>query len=425
MINIFKNIGKGKVNLLCYQEDKNNLDGSPMKIQEIEITDIGGIPYLKLDNLDPHMNIICGENGVGKTNILNSIAFCFTDIDNHIIKKRVGSNKGIVALNYTNEFYSDALRFISEVESYEPEKGIYRFPNNVLPSKLGINIKVNRVFSYEVLDSIRKDPQASNYNTSVTEGSSSKDLKQWLLSRDLYNKAGYLTEEERQYNIDLAMNLINIIDSRFSFKQSTTDNEIIITTPTGDIYFEYLSSGFKSIFFILLGIIKDIEFKHGKEYIKADEYRGVILIDEVELHLHPEWQGRVVSILKKAFKSAQFFITTHSPHVIQSAKRGEIIALGKTEDSEGVITNIFKRRLPGYEKYGFQGWAVEEILEDVMGMEATYGEDYLEKRRLFEEALDNNNREQAQSVFDEIIQMIHPNSPIKSVMEIQMVTLGR
>ncbi|UNM96660.1 ATP-binding protein [Ignatzschineria rhizosphaerae] len=100
MINIYKNIGKGQVNLLCYQVDKNNLDGSPMKIQEIEIADIGGIRYLKLENLDPHMNIICGENGVGKTTMLDAISFIFSGAPS-ILKRRSGSDKGVVKLKNT------------------------------------------------------------------------------------------------------------------------------------------------------------------------------------------------------------------------------------------------------------------------------------------------------------------------------------
>ena len=49
-----------------------------MKIESLAIQDIGGISSLKLENLNPYLNIICGENGIGKTNIIESIAACFT-----------------------------------------------------------------------------------------------------------------------------------------------------------------------------------------------------------------------------------------------------------------------------------------------------------------------------------------------------------
>lgn len=49
-----------------------------MKINSLEINDVGGIPYLKLESINSKMNIICGENGVGKTNILDSIAYIYS-----------------------------------------------------------------------------------------------------------------------------------------------------------------------------------------------------------------------------------------------------------------------------------------------------------------------------------------------------------
>ncbi|MBK7436994.1 MAG: AAA family ATPase [Saprospiraceae bacterium] len=52
-----------------------------------------------------------------------------------------------------------------------------------------------------------------------------------------------------------------------------------------------------------------------------------ILIDEIDLHLHPSWQVKIVKALKTTFPNVQFIVTTHSPLVLSSVKRGEIIAL--------------------------------------------------------------------------------------------------
>ncbi len=57
---------------------------------------------------------------------------------------------------------------------------------------------------------------------------------------------------------------------------------------------------------------------------------GLILIDEVDVHLHPKWQRRVVDDLKKTFPSIQFVCTSHSPFIIQSLERGELRALDRS-----------------------------------------------------------------------------------------------
>lgn len=59
----------------------------------------------------------------------------------------------------------------------------------------------------------------------------------------------------------------------------------------------------------------------------AEQSRGVVLIDEIDLHLHPSWQRTVVDSFKKAFCNIQFIATTHSPFIIQSLKNEELIDL--------------------------------------------------------------------------------------------------
>ncbi|OQV66630.1 hypothetical protein AK51_03675 [Serratia nematodiphila DZ0503SBS1] len=53
------------------------------------------------------------------------------------------------------------------------------------------------------------------------------------------------------------------------------------------------------------------------------ETSGVVLVDELDLHLHPKWQRRVIEDLRRTFPSIQFICTTHSPFLIQSLRSGE------------------------------------------------------------------------------------------------------
>ena len=78
---------------------------------------------------------------------------------------------------------------------------------------------------------------------------------------------------------------------------------------------------------------------------------GVVLIDEIDLHLHPKWQKNVVADLKAIFPKVQFIATTHSPFIIQSLKKNELILLSdKGNDIEYV------------------GESLEDISENVMGV---------------------------------------------------------
>lgn len=90
------------------------------------------------------------------------------------------------------------------------------------------------------------------------------------------------------------------------------------------------------------------------------EGEGVILIDEIDLHLHPLWQRMVIAKLPEVFPHCQFLISTHSPHVITHVQPESLFLL--TLNHEGLV--LFRPE----ESYGK---TVERVLEDLMGLETT------------------------------------------------------
>lgn len=141
----------------------------------------------------------------------------------------------------------------------------------------------------------------------------------------------------------------------------------------GTICFSDLSDGYRN----MLAIVADITHRaarlnpqFGKDVAK--EIYGVVLIDEIDLHLHPKWQRRVVDDLKSAFPKLQFIATTHSPFIIQSMQAGEVIDL--SSEPEAHLSN--KSRFDGgselaamhFPRAPYVGRSIEDIVEGVMGV---------------------------------------------------------
>ena len=63
------------------------------------------------------------------------------------------------------------------------------------------------------------------------------------------------------------------------------------------------------------------------ELESRDQLSGIVLIDEIDLHLHPKWQWNVIEALRQTFKNVQFIIATHSPIVISSSRDANIVLL--------------------------------------------------------------------------------------------------
>ena len=104
--------------------------------------------------------------------------------------------------------------------------------------------------------------------------------------------------------------------------------EIVLNINGKEVPFYSLSDGQRS----MLSMVADIAIKTallnphlGEECAK--ETPGVVLIDELDLHLHPNWQRQVVEHLRSAFPRMQFVATTHSPFIVQTLRPGELVSL--------------------------------------------------------------------------------------------------
>ncbi|QUM81159.1 AAA family ATPase [Moritella sp. 5] len=386
-----------------------------MKIKEIDINGIGGIGELNI-KFDEHMNFICGPNGIGKTTLLECIAHTFSANSTKILKRNVSYAKGY--FNSIVEINGETESSNIEIKEFIPNESSGIHGLNEYSPKL-LSLKVNRTFQYQPLSAVGKDVD-KNRNTVYQEaktGVNIAEVKNWFVNRYLYSAHDSALTEQQLQNLDLAKKSFSMLNEDFTFSRvMASSNEIMINTPNGEIYYEYLSSGFKSCLSIIFGIIKDIELRFKEPCIIAAEFDGIILIDELELHLHPEWQGKIAKILVEVFPNVQFVTATHSPHILQSANPNEIIALASDNGK------VYQRNLDG-RKYGYQGWTVEEILVDVMGMSDTRTKEYYEQLNKFEFAIEQNDYKNAKEAFTELDYLLHPNNHLRKLLKFELASV--
>ncbi|MCK6436643.1 AAA family ATPase [Rivihabitans pingtungensis] len=93
-----------------------------------------------------------------------------------------------------------------------------------------------------------------------------------------------------------------------------------------------LSDGYRAVLSLTFELIRQMAECYGAERLFSADKRqivapGVVLIDEVDAHLHPSWQRQIGPWLTRLFPQVQFIVTTHSPYVCQSATRGSVWVL--------------------------------------------------------------------------------------------------
>ena len=134
-----------------------------------------------------------------------------------------------------------------------------------------------------------------------------------------------------------------------------------------------LSGGYR----IVLALVADLTRRMAQGNPHLDdpfESEAVVLIDEVDLHLHPEWQQRILVDLMRTFPKAQFIVSTHSPHVLTTVDPKHILHLHK-EDG-GIVASPCPASTP---TYGAEAGGVLEAVMDVGERPAAEHNEFVKK----------------------------------------------
>lgn len=198
----------------------------------------------------------------------------------------------------------------------------------------------------------------------------------------------------------------NVLQEYINPRMKGTPPELVISKkndPKAIVSLTQLSDGYRTMLALVMDVARRMAIANAEEYNKQGkcvlESPAIILIDEVDLHLHPSWQQRVLPDLMRTFPNAQFIVTTHSPQVISSIPSECIRILDKgkvygastvTEgvDSAMILQEVFGvnplpqniRYAADLEKYKelvyADKWDEQKTLELRKELEAHYGPDY-------------------------------------------------
>lgn len=387
-------------------------EGKSMKIEKMTIDNINGIKHLDL-SFNKGLNLICGENGVGKTTILKAIAHPFLYGEDYFIKKHCNSQKGVVEIR----LYNRERSIFYEIDKFVPGK-VYNSTTNFQESNDLIYFSPSRTITYEKIEAlpasknILNDSNGTLHSANLLEHGVDTNIKSWFINRYVFSNISKSLSIVQAYNLELSKKVFYLLDNNLSVETVKPEYEIVLNYNGNEIYFEMLSDGYKSCIFILLGIIKEIEYRFPE--INAIDFHDIIIIDEIDIHLHPQWQAKLVKVLKEIFPKAQIIATTHSPSVLQNAKTEEIIPLYKDENGD---VNIKEFNLG---EYGLQGWTLEEIMKDVMGMESTTSDLYAKIMSEFDHAMKEDNIKIAKEKYELLSKMWHPDNVLRQLLKIQM-----
>jgi hypothetical protein len=185
---------------------------------------------------------------------------------------------------------------------------------------------------------------------------------------------------------DQVVALINAVlprNIRFIGQMTTPDDQYLFDFDGNPTPFNALSDGYKA--FVgwvsdLLGQIADVASPDGR----LADLPGIVLVDEIDLHLHPAWQREVVPRLAAAFPSLQFVFTSHSPLVASTVERENVFVTDTASDGTATIKQL--------EEKVFGRSTEQLLLSSYFGLETTRPAAFQDQARtLFREAAEGNS----------------------------------
>ncbi|TAE74783.1 MAG: ATP-binding protein [Bacteroidetes bacterium] len=319
--------------------------------------------------LTPDKQVYCfiGENGCGKTQLLENLAksliFSSTIFGNVTIKnykyitffrqgdiyQKIGDFSLLlpkkISINQTKVKNTawDTI-FLKDINNIgiEDNEYVFDFPIVFITAKSRGYIqnidknKVELLGSYEdrFLSAFTK-----TYKSIKNEIVEDNNLANWLNSRLLINPAFVKDNDDRIFEVEAFLDLLEMLEPRFKNELKQGAERLKnFSFAEGKLYFnqiplDNLSTGFVSIFKIFQEIISGYGGwigMLGEKDIRNTQ--GVVLIDEIESHLHAKWQYKIIPLLKSFFPKTTFYIATHSPLIVSATQEDEAYELVKTDN---------------------------------------------------------------------------------------------
>ena len=404
-----------------------------MRLRNLQIQDFRGIRDLKIDFHD-ELTVIVGRNGVGKTTILDVLAKMLWSL-RHLWP----NDRGEYIFGYPSFLPEDIrygaeeffFEFGIEFESLNTVQGAdhmetvtYSFSKQGLRQARTLEQLFNRaengdflpgkkslfVYYHQERGFKNKSKSQNVFNSNILHDTSlNKDLKAisdlevWWDKRDS-QEARQVRDSDPSYRdpqLEAIRQLVGKVDSfsDITFLSTSSQPGLFLTKDDGSrVRVDKLSSGEQSYIILLADLARRLQVFVASRPL--NEIPGIVLIDEIELNLHPAWQSEIVSTLLGIFKKCQFVITTHSAQVLSSVSSKNIRVLDVMPDGESRVKTPLSTK----------GQTSNYLLEGVFGT----SERFPPVDRLidqFNHAIDNEEAGKARRILDEILGEVEGEPP--------------
>ncbi len=349
-----------------------------MRVNKISFKGFRGIKDQEFELSPNQTTVLIGENGSGKSSVLEcltillsqffailtnskrgqKLSFIDTDITEGAKETEVTIEVDVVRRNIFWGIKRDrfkhksallnkkniehfAKNYIDAIRESPGVKGIHLPTTSDLLKNLPVaifyptNRQLNKVsFKFDT-DTIYFIPQFIALENAFDHSLDFNQFFNWFRERQEDENEKRLNEDETYRDSKLSAVRVAIESfvpdfANLRIKRINGSVHMVVSKQNTELLVDQLSHGEKN----LIAMVGDIALRLAFANPELDNPlagKGVVLIDEIELHLHPKWQRQMIPRLEKTFPNCQFIIATHSPQVVSHARRGSVFLIENGE----------------------------------------------------------------------------------------------
>ena len=413
-----------------------------MRLSKVRIKNFKGIKDWEID-LKPGFNLIKGTNGKGKTSILEAIAVGMGGfltgvaeisgrnfIREEIRREYVLSGDG----SYTCLYKIPVEIGLTAMIEGKNEVSWNRCLNSTTPGRGTLQPNTIKKIAEEKANSFDTPLPIINYQGASRMWSQKKEKVDDIFRKQYFRTVGYTYTLEETTNIKLLLNwCLKMEQTAFQKNQKIAEYEAVKDAvgrfmglmDHGEAYSVFydrqqegllykegdsvlpvsdLSAGYQSLIWMVLDIAYRMAVLNPfmKEHVA--ESGGVVLIDELDMHLHPKWQWKVINALRGTFPNVQFIAATHSPILFASARDVWVIDIDQdsicyASSHYGIDINT---SVSNYQSTTYLPEELEQLVADIT------------------DDLDNMDYQTAQKKLNQLSQLADSGSPIVTALQTRL-----
>ncbi|OQX08718.1 MAG: hypothetical protein BWK73_24635 [Thiothrix lacustris] len=341
----------------------------------ITFTGIKGVGTVALE-LQPDQRVytLIGVNGVGKTKTLEALFQLLLSTHREFRKFQKYPEKKGIALVFQSAQIGGQIVFdgdrTSTIAEWRDTLSLYSKADQI-DTPMVFLASQNRGFiqhkdkSKTSIGSVTQRREQyftdliSGMNNSFTSLNMDTAIEEWFVTLAQSANPYQKQEDNREVEIKTVLKLLHDIDERIDpqFMEISGDSRVSLKIEGEKRELSHLSTGFASILKIIQAIVSGYGYFTNETQLQ--NVKGIVLIDEIESHLHLSWQAHIIPLLKRLFPNTTFYITTHSSIVLSQLQEGEAYRLER--DEQGVVrTHLIKAPNKA---------AMVDVLKDAFGID--------------------------------------------------------